>query len=266
MKIHYCWFGGNPKSEEAIKCIESWKKFCPDFEIIEWNEDNYNVHKNQYIEEAYMKKKYAFVSDYARLDIIYNEGGLYFDVDVELIKEIDDLIKGHAFIGCEKDYSGKKENDILINPGLIIYAEKGNPIIGEIRDSYENDHFVNQDGTQNTYTIVSRTTEILMKRGLSKTKGIQHLENMTIYPKEYFCPKDYYTGEFSLTDNTRSIHHYKASWKSDYENQLHERAVKLSRFFGLSISYNLCQYKDAFLETGFKGIFKLTREKVKKRL
>ena len=99
--IHYCWFGGNPLPELAIKCIESWKKYLPDYEIKEWNESNFDINCCAYVREAYEAKKWAFVSDYARFWILYQHGGLYFDTDVELIKSIDDLIVKGAFMGCE---------------------------------------------------------------------------------------------------------------------------------------------------------------------
>ena len=100
-KIHYCWFGNNPLPESVQRCIESWKKYCPGYEIIEWNEGNYNINKIPFIEKAYKEKKYAFVSDYARLDIIYNEGGIYLDTDVELIKNIDPLLEHSCFLALE---------------------------------------------------------------------------------------------------------------------------------------------------------------------
>src|SRR5215510_15199585 len=99
--IHYCWFGGNPLSELALKCIASWKKYFPNYEIKEWNESNYDVHKIPYTSEAYNAKKYAFVSDYARFDILYQYGGIYFDVDVEVIKQFGDILNDTGFMGME---------------------------------------------------------------------------------------------------------------------------------------------------------------------
>ena len=100
-KIHYCWFGGNPLPELAIKCLESWKKYCPDYEIIEWNETNFNLDSCEYVREAYQAKKWAFVSDYARLKVVYDNGGIYLDTDVELIKSLDRLLKNKSFFGTE---------------------------------------------------------------------------------------------------------------------------------------------------------------------
>ena len=102
-KIHYCWFGRNPLPESAKKCIESWKKYCPEYEIIEWNEDNFDLTENRYAREAYEQKKWAFVSDYARLKIVYEQGGIYMDVDVELIKPLDELTELDGYMGFEKE-------------------------------------------------------------------------------------------------------------------------------------------------------------------
>lgn len=101
-KIHYCWFGRNPLTESAKKCIESWKKYCPEYEIIEWNENNFDLTENRYAREAYEQKKWAFVSDYARLKIVYEQGGIYMDVDVELIKPLDELTELDGYMGFEK--------------------------------------------------------------------------------------------------------------------------------------------------------------------
>lgn len=214
-KIHYCWFGRNPLPSSAIKCIETWKKFFPNYEIIEWNEDNYDVHKIKYISEAYNARKYAFVSDYARFDILYQEGGIYFDTDVEVIKSFDDIIQCGGFMGCEKDgISGNESSVITINPGLGLAMAPGTHLYEEILAYYATQHFINQDGSLNEETVVTKTTRILFKHGLKNIKGIQKIEDITIYPKEYFNPFDFDTHELVITDNSRSIHRYDESWKS----------------------------------------------------
>lgn len=271
MVIHYCWFGGKELPDEAKKCIESWKKNCPNYEIKRWDESNYDVHKNIYISQAYESKKYAFVSDYARLEIIYNEGGVYFDVDVEVIKNIDILIKKGAFLGCETDgrrfsFIGHKKDKIAVAPGLIIYADKNNPIIKSILDSYDKESFILKDGSLNTKTIVTRTTEVLKEKGLKDKKGIQYLENMIIYPKEYFCPLDYYTGELKIKKNTYSIHHYSASWQSEYERELHIRTRKWSKVFGTSVAYNVCMTYDDIKNKGIKEALKVLIAKIRRRI
>ena len=212
--IHYCWFGRNPLPELATKCIESWKKFLPDYEIKEWNEDNYDVRKIPYISEAYDAKKYAFVSDYARLDILYQYGGIYFDTDVEVIKDMTPIIEKGAFAGVEG--AGN------LNAGLGIGSPAGMEVFKEVLDSYQEDHFVKPDGSLNFKTIVTRVSDIFYGHGFKKEDTIQEIKGITVYPTEYFCPKDYLTGKLNITDNTYSIHHYDASWQSTTSRIKHQ--------------------------------------------
>lgn len=221
--IHYCWFGGNPLPNSAKKCIDSWKKFFPDYEIIEWNESNYDVRKIPYIAQAYDASKYAFVSDYARFDILYQYGGVYFDTDVEVIKAFDDILANGAFMGCEIDGVDSDEedcvhadiaNNICINPGLGIAAPSGQHLYKEILEYYKTQNFLLENGSINTETVVLKTTRIFMQHGLNNIKGIQRIADITIYPKEYFNPKDSSTGKLELTKNTHSIHWYSMSWMS----------------------------------------------------
>ena len=204
--IHYCWFGGNPLPELAVKCIESWKKYCPGFEIKEWNENNYDVRKIPYVSEAYDARKYAFVSDFARFDILYEYGGVYFDTDVEVIKDLSPIIEKGAFAGMED--AGR------LNAGLGIASPASMEIFKEVLDSYEEDHFINPDGSMNYKTIVDRVSGIFYNHGLVKEDHVQEVKGVMVYPKEYFCPKDYLTGKMKITDNTYSIHHYDGSWRS----------------------------------------------------
>lgn len=207
--IHYCWFGGNPLPPLAKKCIESWKKHLPDYEIKEWNEQNFDVNIIPYTQQAYAAKKYAFVSDYARLWILYKYGGVYFDTDVEAIKPFDDILASGAFIGLESyedgGYSPALGLGAACNPGLTVYKE--------LLESYKHDNFINSEGKQNLLTIVARTDTILKKHGLVEKNIIQKIGNITVYPTDYFCPKDFATGKLTITSNTRSIHWYDASWQ-----------------------------------------------------
>ena len=211
--IHYCWFGRGEKPAVALKCIESWKKHLPDYEIKEWNEDNFDVNLIQYTKDAYQAKKYAFVSDYARIWILYHFGGVYFDTDVEVIKPMDELIKQGSFMGCEID-GGK--NGIAVAPGLGLATEPKDQIYSEILSVYSNLNFRNNDGTINLYAIVRITTDTLIKHGLKEITGIQTIENIKIYPSEYFNPMNSLTGELNCTPNTYSIHLYMNSWSSPY--------------------------------------------------
>lgn len=205
--IHYCWFGGKPLPELAKKCIDSWQKFLPDYKITRWDETNFDLNSCAYIQEAYKAKKYAFVSDYARFDILYKYGGLYFDTDVEIIKPLDKILAKGSFMGLEKDTP-----KVITAPGLGLAANPGLGLYKEILDSYHNRHFINSDGSLNVTTVVVYTTEILIQHGLKNVPGIQQVGGINIYPKEYFCPKDYVTGKLTITDNTVAIHHYTASW------------------------------------------------------
>lgn len=239
--IHYCWFGGKPLPELAQKCIESWKKFCPDYEIIEWNENNYDVRKISYIAEAYDEKKYAFVSDYARFDILYEHGGIYFDTDVEVIKDMSPILERGAFAGVESCGNGA-----ALNAGLGIASPAASPIFAEILEYYKLEHFKNDDGSLNLKTVVTRVSEIFEKYGLTDKNEIQEVAGFAIYPPEYFCPKDYRTGALNITDSTYTIHHFDGSWLDEYDNCLQKQIEKIYKKYGrnkiskfLSILYGI---------------------------
>lgn len=206
--IHYCWFGKKPLPNDALKCISSWRKYCPDYEIIEWNEDNFDVSMCNYAKEAYEERKWAFVSDYARFYILYTYGGIYLDTDVELIKSIDDIVANGNFMGIESN------NPIYVAPGLGLGAEKGNRFYNEILEFYKVRHFRKSDGSLDLTTVVVYVTDCLKKYGLKDSVGIQKVEGINIYPIDYFCPKDVITGELKVTNNTYAIHHFNASWIS----------------------------------------------------
>ncbi len=209
--IHYCWFGGNPLPKSAQKCIASWKKFFPDYEIREWNESNYDVQKIPYIREAYAAKKYAFVSDYARFDLLYHHGGLYFDTDVEVIRPFDDILENGAFMGCETDGTGQG-GSISVAPGLGIAAEAGMPLYGEILAHYGALSFLQPDGKKQPETVVHHTTNILRRHGLTDLPGKQTVAGVTVYPKDYFNPLNNNTGKLDKTPNTHSVHRYSMTW------------------------------------------------------
>ena len=200
--IHYCWFGGSSLPEFAQKCIASWKKYLPDYEIKQWNESNFNLECCDYVKEAYEAKKWAFVSDYARFWILYNYGGLYFDTDVEVIKDMSDIIARGAFMGCETVDKCAPGLGLGVNPGLGLYAE--------ILAFYNNMHFTTEVG--HIPTVVEYTTSILEKHGWVGSNTISVVDGVTIYPPEFFCPYNFATGEMNITENTVSIHHYAATW------------------------------------------------------
>lgn len=212
--IHYCWFGGSPLPESAIKCIDSWKKHFPDYEIRKWDEKSFNVSACAYAKEAYDHGRWAFVSDYARFWILYHYGGLYFDTDVEVIRSMEDILSAGSFMGCEKVVYDDGMIRMEVASGLGMAAEKGMPVYREILAKYETIHFEKPDGTLNYDTVVRNVTEILKKHGFQGNGEIEEVAGIRLYPPEYFCPMDYFTGEMKITANTRSIHHFDETWKN----------------------------------------------------
>lgn len=227
--IHYCWFGGKPLDKSGKKCIKSWKKFFPDFQIVEWNENNFDLNCCKYVREAAKEKKWAFVSDYARFKILYEQGGVYFDTDVEAIKSFDDILAKGAFMGCEISDS---KSGCRVAPGLGMAAAPKLDLFKEILDDYEKSSFYNEDGSLNLYTVVDRMTNLLKKHGLRETSEIQKTADVTIYPVEYFCPINLNNGRLEITPNTRSIHKYAASW-CDKKSRVRGKMYRfLNRTFG----------------------------------
>ncbi len=216
--IHYCWFGHNPKPEIVNKCIESWQKFCPDYEIREWNEENFDYTQCQYAADAYKEKKWGFVSDYARLKIIYDLGGIYLDTDVELLKNLDPLLNTSAVMGFE--------NEQYVATGLIIMAEAHNSIIKTMYELYYTQSFYNKDGTLNMIPCPKYNTEVLIRYGLRQNNTEQIISDgvsqVTVFPTEYFCPMDCMKGEIKCTEHTYCIHHYIGSWVDEFEKKIIE--------------------------------------------
>lgn len=237
--IHYCWFGGNPLPPLAEKCIASWRKYLPDYEIKEWNEENFDVQAIAYTREAYEAGKYAFVSDYARFKILYEEGGLYFDTDVEVIRPLDDIVARGPFMGCELDASGATEPSVA--PGLGLGVNPGLGLYRELLNLYAGMHFRQPDGTLNLRTVVRYTTELLCRHGLRDEPGIQQVAGIWVYPKEYFCPIVQEGHRLILTENTRSIHHYAGSWQSG--TTLMKK--KISRILGPWLTVSIIKMKRA---------------------
>ena len=223
--IHYCWFGKGKMPKLAKKCIKSWKKYCPDYEFVLHTEDNFDLTQNRYMREAYEAGKWAFVSDYARLKIIYDNGGIYLDTDVELIKPIDDLVKLGGFMGF--DEKG------IVATGLGFGAEKGNKIVSEFLKDYDDIPFILPDGSFDLTPCPDRNTEALKRLGMDIENKNQTFMDVTFLPDEYLCPMDYYTGKKTITDKTYSIHHYSASWT----NSVTKRTTQIKRIIGVKM-YN----------------------------
>jgi mannosyltransferase OCH1-like enzyme len=218
--IHYCWFGGNPLPPLAEKCIASWRKFFPDYEIKRWDESNFDVNIIPYTAEAYKAKKYAFVSDYARFYILYKYGGLYFDTDVEVIRSMDDIIARGPFMGCERylkdgiqKYNSNTNIGLGANPGLGLGVAPGLGLYKELLDFYGKLHFERDTNGTPLHTVVDITSNLLHEKGFKDIEEIQLVDGVYIYPAEYFNPMSVVTKRMRITKNTRSIHHYMVSWK-----------------------------------------------------
>ncbi|MFA6860144.1 MAG: glycosyltransferase [Clostridia bacterium] len=222
--IHYVWVGRKPKSEKIQKCMESWKRFCPDYEIKEWNEDNIDFESNAFIKEAYENKKFAFVSDYARLYALFNEGGIYMDTDVELTKPLDEFLIHNAFSGFE--------NAVWI-PTAVMGSEKGHSWTKLLLDYYKNRHFVNNgkmDLTTNV-DIISALTKIYYDIELNN-KNQQLKDGLYFYSNDYFCPKNYVSEKIELTENTHAIHHFAGSWLSPKLKRVDKLVKFIKKIFG----------------------------------
>lgn len=255
--IHYCWFGGKEKPESVKKCIESWKKYCPDYQIIEWNESNYDVSKNKYMFEAYKAKKWGFVSDYARLDIIYENGGIYFDTDVEVIKSLDSLLDNNCFMGFE---DGKH-----VSSGLGFGSEKHNESIKKIMEEiYGNLSFSVTDNTREPISCPILTTNLLLKYGLIQNDKLQNVLGITIYPTVYFCPKSYDTFKTKITSNTYSIHHFDMSWVGEFGLYRHNLQLKLNKFLPITLSKYIAKSIAIIKYRGLKDFFKTVKRKLTK--
>ncbi len=203
--IHYCWFGKGKMNALSEKCMESWKIFLPDYEIKLWNEENFDLESNRYVKEAYLSKKYAFVSDYVRLYALFHEGGIYMDTDVEVLKNMDQFLTLPAFSGFESD------KDI---PTGMMASEKNGAWAKEQLAYYQDRNFIKADGSLDITTNVQIISSIMVKNGFILKNSYQiYKDCMHIFPKDYFCAKER-SGILNLTENTFCIHHFNGSWIS----------------------------------------------------
>jgi len=227
-KIHYCWFGGKDKSEFILECIKTWKDKMPDYELIEWNESNYNINKNSFVKKAYENKRWAFVSDYVRLDVLSQHGGIYLDTDVEVLRPLDEFLSHNFFAGFEK---GIIKDQYLVSTAMIA-SVKNHEIITNFIDFYDSlseEEFINFK-TPNTKIL----TDLLEKDfNLSSNNKFNDLSNsIFIYPKDYFCAKDWDTKRLDITKNTFAIHHFDGSWKGKRKKYVDSLFSKINRLSG----------------------------------
>ena len=256
--IHYCWFGGGEIPERDRKCIESWKKYCPDYEIKEWNESNYDVTQIPYMKEAYDARRWGFVPDFARMDIVHRYGGIYMDTDVELIRSLDPLLENKAYAGLEAEAES-------IGFGLGFGAEKGCEILKELCDYYRTLKFVNDDGTLNMTPNPIIVTEYFENKGYKiDPNKICKVGDFTVFPEEYFCPQAFASGRVHITNNTYSIHHYHASWQTDSEKEELQTYHKFTNIFGDKLGELLYQTKKILKTAGFATAMKKIFEYMKK--
>lgn len=223
--IHYCWFGRGKLPKLAEKCIRSWKKYCPGYKIVCWNEDNFDINCNRYVKEAYEARKWAFVSDYVRLKVLCDEGGIYLDTDVELIKPLDGIIEKGGYMAFD-------ENGVMCT-GLGFACEKGNELVRRLLEDYRDIPFVLPDGKYDMTPCPDRNLKVLEALGMDTKNTSQEFMGIRFYPREYFCPMEYSTGKKKITPNTHSIHHYSASWTSATS----KRTTFLKRIIGVKL-YN----------------------------
>ena len=229
--IHYSWFGPKPIPEIFKKCYSSWQKYCPDYEFRFWNEENFNFKNDIYLREHFPQSKYAQYNDYARLKIIHDHGGFYLDIDVELIKSIDDLLKLECYFGFQEGN--------FINSGNGFGAIKKHRLLNKMIAYYDSEE-INFESSYSYEPAPQKETRLLEKLGLYRNNQYQEVEGAVIFPTEYFCPAKKSSMEYLVTKNTYSIHHYSGSWL-DYEivkaNELSKKFVKIvPNFIGVKLS------------------------------
>ena len=238
--IHYCWFGKNPKPDYIKKYMETWLYYCPNYTIKEWNEDNFDVYQNTYCREAYEAGKWAFVSDFARLKVLYDYGGVYMDTDVEVCKSLDKLLLANAFSGFETN------NSI---PTGIMGSTQYNEWIGYLLSYYDNKKFRLDDGTFDLKTNVQTITEMTQKKYQLNLNGKYQVfgDNYVLYPFEYLCAKSLDDGKVKKTENTYTIHHFAGSWLTGFGRVKHITKIFLVRIIGINLTNKLKKFFRKYL-------------------
>jgi mannosyltransferase OCH1-like enzyme len=237
--VHYCWFGRGQMPKMALKCIDSWKRYLPDYQLKLWNEDNFDLNINTYALEAYQTRKFAFVTDYVRLFVLYNEGGIYMDTDVEVLKSLDGFLLLPAFSGFE----GEK-----YVPTGIMASEKGGKWVEEQLDYYKEKHFILPDGSFDLTTNTQIISNIMESNGFILKNSYQiYKDCMHVFPYDYFSPLQY--GKILTTENSHCIHHFASSWNPD------RRKIKkfiLKKIVGGNLTYFFVKLKRRILNRPFE--------------
>ena len=230
--IHAIWFSDDPMPPLYQKCLASWKKYAPDYEIKIWNRDNYRPGQCLFYEQAIEHGNWAFASDYARADLLFRYGGIYMDLDVEMLRPIDDLLYNDAYMGFE--------SCDRIECGSGMGAAPGHPIIREICESYEQRPYFKADGKWDTSTCPVRYTQVIEKHGLKKVGGFQQVEDITVYPFEMLTGKSFDTGIIYHTKYSYTLHHHNGSWIPDpARNSMLKRYGNINKFLeskGITVS------------------------------
>lgn len=236
--IHYCWFGRGQMPKMALNCIDSWKKYLPDYQLRLWNEDNFDLNLNSYAREAYQARKYAFVTDYVRLHVLNVEGGIYMDTDVEVLKNLDEFLSLPGFSGFEGD---------KYVPTGIMASEKNGLWAQEQLDYYNGRHFILPDGSLDMTTNTQIISGIMAKNGFVLKNGYRiYKDCMHMFPSDYFSPMRY--GKILLTENSYCIHHFASSWNPD------RRKIKkfiLKKIVGGNLTYFFVKLKRRILNRPF---------------
>lgn len=248
--IHYCWFGGGPKPKLAQKCIASWKKYCPDFEILEWNESNFDVSAAPlYVRQAYEAGRWAFVTDYVRLRALTELGGVYMDTDVEVVKPLETYLQQEAFAGFESEKG--------VQTGLLA-CRKGFKLFDEFLHYYDDASFLLSNGSPDTTTNVEVLTDLCVRRGLVLNDKFQIIDGLAVYPKEVFCPVDFDTKKLKKTRKTVTIHWFSGSWQTEEEQEfLLQEQKRLQQEKRSNLRYGIG--KALFGEKGYEKLKSILR-------